>query len=524
MTPDDDTSLESDGLPEDFDPTDFMGSSAKSSPEPIIPETFEQQVEAAHKAQMMQAPEPEPVAIQSTPAAAASAAVAQFQRVQATAAVAFRPLTNTVWSKLDRKATAVTEFTLRQYRTKNSTWVVLGIGVVFVAMVLMFYGEAMATGFESVDNDGDSADWDGDGYPTGQEFMYDTDPWDENSHPDPNIIPPDPAEKWIDEDGIDWDNDYTNWNQGYDDDGDCTGEGWVNQNSFSLPSNQDSNGDRVNCNVHYTMNSTTKIIYRINADTNVDEDPNDEEFLKESLHRAFVLGFGKIGFGFLIGIFLPLFLATGLVRDEMENGTLHYLMGKPIARAEILAYRLLGYISLVWPYSTALILLTAIITGFLAPSESIFRFHDLSAWLGVLLASWLVMLAYGTVFCTLGVISPKYGIWIAIGLGVWEFAMAMISLGAPTFPLTWMSISHWGIEIINCTSSLAYPDQSYLINIAGMNGDWGSEAALSGFYSPPSVVANSPFISLLISVLILIIITVGALFIGQSSLKQKELN
>lgn len=452
-----------------------------------------------------------------------SGAAFQFGKIQQQAAQAFRPLTNTVWSRLDRKATAVTEFTLKQYRTKNSTWVVLGIGVVFVAMVLMFYGEAMATGFEAVDNDGDSSDWDGDGYPTGQEYRYNTDPWDSESHPDPDLVAPDSAEDWINEDGIDWDGDYTNWNQGYDDDGDCTLIGWVNQDSWHGPNDNDTNRDRIPCNVHYTMNSTSKTVYMIKADPNVDEDPDDDAFLKESLHRAFVLGFGKIGFGFLIGIFLPLFLATGLVRDEMERGTLHYLMGKPIARAEILAYRLLGYLALVWPYSTALILLTALFTGLLAPSDSLFRFHDLSAWLGVLLASWMVMLAYGTVFCTLGVMSPRFGLWIAVGLGVWEFAMAMISLTAPTFPLTWLSISHWGIEIINCTSVLAYPDQSYLISIAGQV-NWGSEAALAGFYSPPSVVEGSPFLSLIISVFVLFIITVGALFVGQASLKRKELN
>jgi hypothetical protein len=101
--------------------------------------------------------------------------------------------------------------------------------------------------------------------------------------------------------------------------------------------------------------------------------------------------------------------------------------------------------------------------------------------------------------------------------------MAMMSLAIPTFPLTWLSISHWGIEIINCTSILAYPDQSYMINMAS-EISWGSEIALAGFYSPPSVVAGSPFISLLISILVLLIITIGALFVGQSSLKNKELN
>ncbi len=514
------------------DPTDFIkeptvvpGQISKAPTQvDSTSENFERQVEDAVQAQALATAQPPQPSAQSAPAAAAGAAVTQFQRVQTQAAQAFRPLTNTVWSRLDRKATAVTEFTLRQYRTKNSTWVVLGIGMVFVAMILMFYGEAMSSGFESVDNDGDSHDYDGDGYPTGQEKIYGTNPWDENSHPDPELVTPDPPEKWIDEDGIDWDGDYSNSNQGFDDDGDCTGVGWVDNESFELPRNQDTNRDGINCNVRYTMNSTTNTIYRINADPYVDEDPDDEEFLKESLHRAFVLGFGKIGFAFLIGIFVPLFLATGLVRDEMERGTLHYIMGKPIARAEILAYRLLGYIALVWPYATVLILVTAIVTGFLAPSDSIFRFHDMSAWLGILLASWLMMLAYGTIFCTLGVISPRFGLWIAIAFGVWEFAMAMISLGAPNFPLTWLSVSHWGIEIINCTSVLAYPDQSYLIEIAGMNNDWGSEAALVGFYSPPSVIAGNSFASLLISIFVLVVFTVFALFIGQSSLKRKELN
>ena len=44
-----------------------------------------------------------------------------------------------VWSKLDRKSTAIAEFTLRQYRTKISTWVVLiasTFSSVFDALIL----------------------------------------------------------------------------------------------------------------------------------------------------------------------------------------------------------------------------------------------------------------------------------------------------------------------------------------------------------------------------------------------------
>ncbi|PXF23997.1 MAG: hypothetical protein CXX72_00360 [Methanobacteriota archaeon] len=161
----------------------------ESPPDTPIPDALEKQLADAR-------PRFEEPAAQEP---AAQAQAGRISQMQAQAAQALRPLTNTVWSKLDRKATAIAEFTLRQYRTKSSTWVVLGIGLLFVTMVLMFYAEAMATGFESYDNDGDSEDWDGDGYPTGQERRYGTSPWNADDHPDPATVPPDPASVWIDE-------------------------------------------------------------------------------------------------------------------------------------------------------------------------------------------------------------------------------------------------------------------------------------------------------------------------------------
>ena len=90
---------------------------------------------------------------------------------------------NTIYRALDRKAAAITEFTMRQYRTKTSTWVVLGVGLVAISLVMLIYIDVMATGFESVDNDGDSLDLDNDGYPTGQELKWGTDPYMADSHP-----------------------------------------------------------------------------------------------------------------------------------------------------------------------------------------------------------------------------------------------------------------------------------------------------------------------------------------------------
>ena len=43
----------------------------------------------------------------------------------------------------------------------------------------------------------------------------------------------------------------------------------------------------------------------IDSDTNVDEDPNEEKYVKEAGHRAFILGIGKFRIVYLLGIFLP---------------------------------------------------------------------------------------------------------------------------------------------------------------------------------------------------------------------------
>ena len=83
---------------------------------------------------------------------------------------------DTIWSKLDRKSTAIAEFTMRQYRTRISTWVIMIASVVALLLMLLFYIEAMNTEIQAIDNDGDSFDSDGDGYPDGQERLLGTNP------------------------------------------------------------------------------------------------------------------------------------------------------------------------------------------------------------------------------------------------------------------------------------------------------------------------------------------------------------
>ena len=386
-----------------------------------------------------------------------------------------RSLSETVWTKLDRKATAIAEFTMRQYRKKRSTWSVGAVGVVLVVIVLLFYIDAMSTGIDSWDNDGDGL---------------------------------------IDEDPSDWDGTQEKSVGNVDDDGDC----WSRE-SFD----RDWNGDGIDCNVIYNYDRNG-MLTSVNADPNVDEDPNESEFLEESMHRSFLLGFGKFGFLFVLGIFIPLFLATGLIRDEQEAGTLHYLVGKPIARAEILMYRLLGFIGLAWPYFLGLIFLSALVTGFFGPGDSIYRFSDLGIWFGVLIATFLTVLAYAAIFASFGIIAPRYGVLLALMFAVWEFFMMFLAMFETTrqMGIASLSVSFWGAEIINSTGWLVWGDYALMSGQAQSIGFFAEIALWTVWFDP--FPTTTPLLNLVISIVVLLMIVAMFVLIGQSSFKKRELN
>ena len=409
------------------------------------------------------------------------------------------PLANTVWSKMDKKAAAITEFTMRQYRQRTSTWTIGLIGTLMVIMMLMFYLDGLSSEIEAIDQDGDSLDWDGDGYPNGQEKQYGTNLNNPDSHP-PSSVEPDSPEKWTDEDKID----------GVDNDGDCALE--------TLSSFKDSNRDGIECNAPHTSS--------FSADNKVDEDPDDEAYFQEATHRSFILGFGKMGFVFILGIFIPLFMATGIIRDEMESETLHYLVGKPLARAEFLVYRILGLLGLAWPYIIALTLLCAIVTGFAGPGDQIFRFNELGLWFSIMVASCLAILAYSTIFAVFGIIS-RYGMIAALFLGVWEFMIAMMYSFGSTSAVTMLSVVFWTSQIVDAASVYTWSDYSTMvIHVQNTSMELAGSSALEALWKAPVISTEfqlMPVISATISALVLILLSTSLLFIGQGIFKRKEL-
>ena len=553
-----------------------------------------------------------------------------------------RIILNSVWSGLDRKAGAIIEFTARQLRVRASTWVIGGVGFLLMVLLLATYAEAMVEGIEPVDDDGDSEDWDEDGYPLGQERKWGTSDWNSAEFPGSGVfvsdewlnwneanhtgnhtyrgnaiiesytwignppntlnkgwaqvgnftdctdyeeeydlqigrscltsqgtirfngliqvngtvgvesekwyqylewgdfvgasetpIPQDPRSMYIDEDGFDIDVSSGNTSQGFDDDGDCLRD-WdiIADSSFtsnpqffwddSFSFNSDSNRNGISCDVELVYDDQGNLV-SIEADQLVDEDPSEDEFVLESLHRGFVLAVGKVAFLFLLGIFIPLFLATGLIRDEMASGTMYYLVGKPIHRAEFFVYRILGFMSIAAPYMIILAILVGLVTSFIGPGDSIFRFEDLTVWLIIGITSALVLLAYSTTFSALGVISKKFGIYIAMVMGVWEFIMAFFSLlSSGQSIVAWLSISHWGLEMVNSAALIAWPDSGYY-DIIG-SGLFNSSVVFSIFWNEPVMVPGSPIASLLVSSFVLLLYIGIWILIGQSFLGRREID
>ena len=545
-----------------------------------------------------------------------------------------RNLSTTVWTQLDRKAGAITELTIRQLRNRISTWVVLGVGVLLISLLLIFYVDSIRDDFEPYDNDGDSQDWDNDGYPLGQELIYGTSDYDDSNFPgsseyiyqgdidwndqprnhygnhtwvyawgyftptwidveaenpfswsdnwidwsseeyiceeeglgsdpfssgrfnldrnyclfengtyimfgaifigegdffvepgwntewgyltEPFFVEKHPKSKYIDEDDINWDENRVSSSQGFDDDGDCLKEDYVVDSSPN-----DSNRNGIYCDVQWTFDSNGNLV-SIRADNNVDEDPDDSKHIGESSHRTFIIGTGKIAFVMIIGLFVPLFLALGLVRDESENGTLHYLLSKPIHRGEFILYRLLGYLAIVVSYTLILTLIIALITSIIGPGNSFIRLSDYPVWIGIAFSTILVLTAYGSVFNTVGLVLPRYGVYLCILFGVWEFLMGLFTITIPESDITMLSISHWAIQLIDAVVMIAWSDTPLIQEQADA---FGLETGISFFWHPPvhTLGTGSPFIASIISVVFILTFSMGMILIGQLIFRNKEI-
>lgn len=423
-----------------------------------------------------------------------------------------------IWRSLDRKAMAVAEFTFRQQRKRLSTWVVMGVGLLAMSVLTMFYVDAMSRSYEAIDQDGDSFDSDGDGYPDGQERVLGTDLYSSFDHPglfDPPVAPDDPS-VWINEDDIDWDS-LAEGNYGVDDDGDCAIE-------ERTTTQKDANRNGVECDLVVSSSLFGEPL--VNSDGYVDEDPDDEAYAKEASHRAFVLAIGKFGFVFLLGIFVPLFMATGLIRDEMSSGTMHFMLAKPIARSEVFLYRILGFLGLAWPYMIGSVMLVALVTGLIGPGDGFYRFADLGVWFAVLLAAMFAVLVYSMLFCLLGVMW-KHGIVLALPFAAWELGMILTTLGAPDAAILRFSVIGWAMNVVDAGAAMAWPDTGLMVATGMWGGGYGrpleGAEALNTFASSTGL-GLSPLPTMILSLGVLLFQAAVCWLLGGALFKSKEID
>ena len=144
----------------------------------------------------------------------------------------------------------------------------------------------------------------------------------------------------------------------------------------------------MECDIIVTVDSLNSSI-TVDADSNVDEDPDEEKYGKEAGHRSFILGIENLG---VYLYFPPPFLSYRLIREEMSEGTIHYMLAKPIARGELLLYRNAKV------HRNHLAVHNFNLRHFMfnhrfhGPGDGFFRWSDIGVWMSIAWATMLVSL------------------------------------------------------------------------------------------------------------------------------------
>jgi hypothetical protein len=120
---------------------------------------------------------------------------------------------------------------------------------------------------------------------------------------------------------------------------------------------------------------------------------------------------------------------------------------------------------------------------------------------------------------------------------VWEFAMAMLSVFEPEATVSRLSISHWGMVIVDGFSNMAWPDSQYLIALGESTSQYtdspsgeriyfdempGTEAFSTFFHT--TYLTGNPLQDVLIASGVLISMVIIILVIAQLVFKNKEID
>ena len=127
----------------------------------------------------------------------------------------------------------------------------------------------------------------------------------------------------------------------------------------------------------------------------------------------------------------------------------------------------------------------------------------------------------------------RYGIILAIPFAAWELGMALLSMGVPDSPILRFSVIGWALMIVDSASMIVWPDMTLLI-YSGFSVETTDSLGfereeligtdpLQYFYATPGLGDMSPFLSMIIATVILLIQAAALLFIGGALFKGKEI-
>jgi ABC-2 type transport system permease protein len=179
------------------------------------------------------------------------------------------------------------------------------------------------------------------------------------------------------------------------------------------------------------------------------------------------------GLGLVVIVPLVALLATsGLFAPEIDDGSISYLLAKPVPRSTIVLSKLLVAFACVVLFATLPVLVAALVLMTSTPSYAV----------GFGLAALLGGTAYAALFAWLSV-RTKHAVVIGlIYLLIWEGLLGGLLSG-----IRWLSVSRWGAEVVDVVAHAGLvrdlpPAYAFIaLGVVIVAGTWRAGARLRAF-------------------------------------------
>lgn len=184
--------------------------------------------------------------------------------------------------------------------------------------------------------------------------------------------------------------------------------------------------------------------------------------------RAVLYGLGLV----LVVPLVALLATSGLLAAEIDDGSIAYLLAKPLSRYSIVLSKLLVAVTCVLVFGALPMLLSGLVL----------RSSSLSFGVGFGVASFLGGAAYCALFAWLSVMTRHAVVFGLIYLLVWEGLLGGLLDG-----IRWLSVTRWSAQVVDTIASQELVDDLPLayalvaLAVVLVAGVWRTGRRLQGF-------------------------------------------